>query len=93
MKSIRVNEEFENSGSGVKKPKNHPCTKRTAENLNDLKNMMEEGFLISVRQAALKMSFRATTTRKMLRIDAKTKFFLKEAGSSSAERQIWCGMS
>ena len=46
----------------------------TAENLNDLKNMMEEGSLISLRQAAPILSFSATTAWRMLRIDAKAKF-------------------
>ena len=53
-------------------------TKRTAENLNDLKNMMEEGSLISL-QAALNLSFSATTAWRMLRIDAKTKFFIRRS--------------
>lgn len=44
---IRVNEEFEKSGSVVKKPKNLPCTKRTAKNLNELVNMMAEGDKLS----------------------------------------------
>ena len=37
--------------------------------------MMEEGSLISLRQAAPNLSFSATTAWRMLRIDAKAKFF------------------
>jgi hypothetical protein len=72
---IRVNEEFEKSGSVVKKPKNRPCTKRTAENLNELMNMMAEGDQLSLRQAAPNLSVSATTAWRMLRYDAKAKFY------------------
>ena len=49
--------------------------KRTAKIFNDLKNMMEEGSLLSLRQAALNLSFSATTAWRMLRFDGKVKFF------------------
>jgi len=75
LQFIRVNEEFEKSGSVVKKPKNRPCTKRTAENLNKLSNMMEEGSLVSLRQAAPNVSVSAATAWRMLRYDAKAKFY------------------
>lgn len=72
---IRVKEEFEKSGSVVKKAKNRPCTKRTAENLNELKNMMDEGSLVSLRQAAPNLSVSVATAWRMLKYDAKAKFY------------------
>ena len=71
-----VEKDFERSGSVVKKPKTRHCAKRRTENLNDLKNKMEEVFLLSPRQAASNLSFNATTAWKMLRIDATTKHSL-----------------
>ena len=43
--------------------------------MNDLKNMMEESSLLSLRQAASNPSFSATTAGIMLIIDAIPKFF------------------
>ena len=76
---IRVNQQFEKSGSLLKTLQKRSRAKRSAENLEKLQEGLtgEESF--SVRKAVLKISITPTTVWKMLRCDCKAKFCRQSA--------------
>lgn len=76
---IRVNQQFEKAGSVLKTPQKRSRTKRSAENLEKLQELLNGEESFSVRKAALKISVSPTTFWKMLRYDSKAKFYRQSA--------------
>ena len=66
--------EFEKTGSVAKKQKHRRCTKRTVDAQEEVKNMLSEETLISVRKSCQSLSVSTFTLWKMLRFDVKAKF-------------------
>ena len=66
---IRVNQQFEKSESQLKTLQKRTRTKRSAEHLEKLQELLNVVESFSVRKAALKISVCPTTFRKTLRYD------------------------
>ena len=72
----RVNKELEKTGSVTKKPKKRCCSKRTPENIDRVKTLLNDDLsVVSTRQAAPRMDLSSMTLWRILKWDLKAKFY------------------
>ena len=72
---IRVNRQFEKTGSVGSTTKTRSKTQRTAENLQKIEELMESGNSFSVRNGSAQLSVSPSTFWRILRYDSKAKFY------------------
>ena len=76
---IRVKQQFEKPESVLKTPQKRSRSKRSAENLEKIQELLNGEESLSIGKAALKISVSPTTFWKMLRCNCKAKFYRQSA--------------
>ena len=71
----RVNKHFETKGSTARTKKECNKTKRTAEKLEEINDLLSEETMLSVRKIAPTVSVSASTVWRILRYDLKARFY------------------